>query len=216
MSKIKVIVADDHPVVLMGLREVIERDDRFEVVADARNSSELVDLHCKHQPSIVITDYNMPGDQMYGDGIKLIGYLRRHFPDTQILVLTMLSNPLILSSLYDLGVAGVVLKSGDLNEILVALKELVRGQVYRGSGMQPDNSVRANTNDISSRFASLSAKEFEILRHLVSGMAVRDIALLLNRSVKTVSAQKISAMRKLDVDTDQALLTFCVKANQFQ
>jgi Response regulator containing a CheY-like receiver domain and an HTH DNA-binding domain len=206
MEKVRVALADDHPIVLMGVREVIERDDRFEVIGEAHNSSELVALYREQRPAIVITDYNMPGDQTYGDGIKLIEYLLRNFPDTRILILTMLSNPLILSSLYDLGVSGVILKNGDLDEILVALKALSQDRIYRGPGMQSSSSVLSSGDDVEGRIASLSVKEYEVLRHFVSGMSVRDIALLLNRSVKTVSAQKISAMRKLDVDTDQSLL----------
>ncbi|RFQ11912.1 DNA-binding response regulator, partial [Pseudomonas sp. ATCC 13867] len=97
-----------------------------------------------------------------------------------------------------------------------ALRALSQGRVYRGPSMQSANSVLASKDDVDGRIASLSVKEYEVLRHFVSGLSVRDIAQLLNRSIKTVSAQKISAMRKLDVDTDQALLTFCVKANLFQ
>lgn len=216
MEKVRVVVADDHPIVLMGVREVIDQDDRFDVVGEAHNSTELVALYRDLKPDIAITDFNMPGDQTYGDGLKLIEFLLRNFPGTRILTFTMLSNPLILSSLYDLGVSGVILKNGDLNEVLVALKALAQGRVYRGPGMQSINSVLASKDDVDGRIASLSVKEYEVLRHFVSGMSVRDIALLLNRSVKTVSAQKISAMRKLDVDTDQSLLTFCVKANLFQ
>ena len=66
---------------------------------------------------------------------------------------------------------------------------------------------------VQTRIASLSVKEFEVLRHFASGMNVRDIAHLLNRSVKTVSSQKITAMRKLDVENDHALLTFCISMN---
>ncbi|MBO3277691.1 response regulator [Pseudomonas schmalbachii] len=216
MEAVRVVLADDHPIVLAGVREVIERDARFVVVGEARNSSELVQLCTDVRPDIVITDYNMPGDRAYGDGIKLIDYLRRHFPDTRILILTMLSNNLILSSLYDLGVSGVILKNGDLNEILVALAALSQGRTYRGPGMQSGSSVATNRDDIGARIASLSVKEFEVLRHFVSGMTVGEIAEHLKRSVKTVSAQKIAAMRKLDVDSDQALLLFCIKANLFQ
>lgn len=216
MEKVRVVVADDHPIVLMGVREVIDQDDRFEVVGEAHNSSELVALYRDLTPDIAITDFNMPGDQTYGDGLKLIEFLLRNFPGTRILTFTMLSNPLILSSLYDLGVSGVILKNGDLNEVLVALKALAQGRIYRGPGMQSTTSVIASKDDVDGRIASLSVKEYEVLRHFVSGLSVRDIAQLLNRSVKTVSAQKISAMRKLDVDTDQSLLTFCVKANLFQ
>lgn len=128
----------------------------------------------------------------------------------------MLSNNLIFSSLYDLGVAGVVPKSSDPEEILAALDAIAGGRIYRGACMQDPNSVLPGGDDIEGRIASLSTKEYEVLRHFVSGLSVRDIARVLNRSVKTVSAQKIAAMRKLEVDSDQALLTFCIKAELFQ
>jgi two-component system capsular synthesis response regulator RcsB len=216
MDKVKVVVADDHSIVRLGIREVVQRDPRFAVVGVAASPSELVQLCREQAPDIVITDYNMPGDDVYGDVLKLIGYLLRQFPQTRVLIYTMLSNNLILSSLYDLGVSGVVLKSGDIDEIRVAVDTLQHGRIYRGAHMQAANSVLANGDDIQGRIASLSAKEFEVLRHFVSGLSVGDIAQQLNRSVKTVSAQKIAAMRKLEVDSDQALLTFCVKANLFQ
>ena len=69
---------------------------------------------------------------------------------------------------------------------------------------------------VQARFQSLSPREMEVLRLFVTGMSVSDIARQLSRSNKTVSAQKISAMRKLDVDSDQALLTYCIEARQFQ
>ncbi|GLU38887.1 MULTISPECIES: response regulator transcription factor [Pseudomonas] len=216
MDKFKVVVADDHPIVRMGVCDMLERDGRFQVVGEASSPSELVTLYQQTDPDIVITDYSMPGDERYGDGLKLMDYLLRNFPRTRVLIFTMLSNSLILSSLYDLGVSGVVLKSGDLDEILRALDVILQGRAYRGPGMQDPNSVLASHDDVEGRIARLSLKEFEVLRHFVSGLSVRDIARVLNRSVKTVSAQKISAMRKLEVDSDQALLTFCVKANLFQ
>lgn len=216
METMKVLLADDHPIVLMGVREMLERAGRFVIVGEAQSSSELVRLIEQHKPEVVITDYNMPGDEVYGDGVKLIEYLCRHYPQTRILILTMITNSLILSSLYDLGVAGVILKSGDLGEILVALNALSKQRIYRSPGMRSSTSVLASGDDVDGRISSLSVREFEVLRHFISGMTVGDIALRLNRSVKTVSAQKVSAMRKLGVDTDQALLTFCVKANVFQ
>lgn len=216
MEKLRIVVADDHSIVRMGVREVVQGDPRFAIVGMAANSSELVRLYGELAPDIVIADYNMPGDEQYGDGLKLVGYLLRQFPRTRVLIYTMLSNNLIFSSLYDLGVAGVVPKSSDPEEILVALAAIAGGRVYRGPRMQDPNSVLPGGDDIEGRIASLSSKEYEVLRHFVSGLSVRDIARVLNRSVKTVSAQKIAAMRKLEVDSDQALLTFCIKAELFQ
>ena len=215
MDKVRVVLADDHPIVLMGVREVLEAEESIVVVGEAKNSTELVELYQQLAPDIAIADFNMPGDRVYGDGIKLVEYLLRSYSNTRILIFTMLSNSLILSSLYDMGVSGVVLKNGDRKEILVALRSIMRGKVYRGAHMQSANTVLTNNDDAMGRVASLSIKEHEVLRHFVSGMSVGDIAQMLNRSVKTVSAQKISAMRKLEVDTDQALLIFCLKANLF-
>lgn len=216
MEKLRVVIADDHAIVRMGVRDVVAADSRFIVVGVAANPSELVRLYGELDPDVVVADYNMPGDERYGDGLKLVSFLLRQYPRTRVLIYTMLSNPLILSSLYDLGVAGVVLKSCDLDEIRVALEAVLCGKVYRGAHMQDPNSVLASGDDIEGRIASLSTKEYEVLRHFVSGLSVRDIARTLNRSVKTVSAQKISAMRKLEVDSDQALLTFCIEVDLFQ
>lgn len=215
MQKTKIILADDHPIVLMGVCELIERDERYEVLAQVQTSSDLIKLVQRLKPDIVVTDYNMPGDETYGDGVKLIEYLIRNYPQMQILVLTMLTNNLILSRLYDLGVGGIILKNGDLNEILLALNALSRGVKWHSKTGQGTSSVMERTDAVQTRIASLSVKEFEVLRHFASGMNVRDIAHSLNRSVKTVSSQKVTAMRKLDVENDHALLTFCINMNMF-
>mgnify|MGYP006145270905 CR=1 FL=1 len=107
MPALKVVIADDHPIVLLGMSHIIERDTRFTLVGEAVSSSQLIDLLHQHQPEVVITDFNMPGDEVYGDGLKMIEYIIRHFPATQILVLTMLSNILIAARLEALGV-GVI------------------------------------------------------------------------------------------------------------
>ena len=215
MSKLKIVLADDHPIVHMGVCDMLERDGRFEVVGEASTPSELVEVCRQSEPHIAITDYSMPGDERYGDGLKLIDYLLRNFPRTKVLIFTMVGNRLILDSLYDHGVSGVVLKSGELDELLLALDVVKQNRVYRGANMLDPTSVLANRDEVESRFARLSMKEFEVLRHFVSGSNVCDIARLLKRSVKTVSTQKVSAMRKLEVNSDQALMTFCVHANLF-
>jgi two-component system capsular synthesis response regulator RcsB len=215
-SKVSVVIADDHPIILLAVQEIIERDDRFQVVGVANGPSELVRLYHERSPQIIIADYNMPGDQTYGDGLQMIEYMLRHFSDSRILIFTMLSNPLIHSRLYDMGVAGVILKSGDFNEILRALQALLRGKVYQAPDQRLVYSQLTREESVQERIASLSAREYEVLRHFVAGLNGCEIATLLNRSTKTVSSQKISAMRKLDVDNEQALLLFCADANLFQ
>lgn len=214
MEKLKVIIADDHPIVLLGVRELVERDPRFRVVGEAVCSQGLIELLERQAVDVVISDYNMPADSPYGDGLKLIDYLKRHYPAVRILVLTMISNPLILTRLHELGVEGVIQKNQLHSEIEKALNAIARNNTYR-SQEPTRNSVIASTTAIDQRVESLSPKEFEILRLFVAGQSVSEIARSQNRSTKTISAQKISAMRKLDVTSDQELLAYCLAANIF-
>lgn len=214
MKTFTVVIADDHPIVLLGVRELVERDERFEVVGEAICSAGLIGLLEQQPVDIVITDYNMPGDSPYGDGLKLVEYLKRHFPEVQILILTMISNHLILTRLQELGVVGVIQKSQLHTEIQVALKSIAQQALYRS--LEPaKTSVIESMTAIDARFSTLSPKEFEILRLFISGKSVSDIARSQNRSSKTISAQKISAMRKLEVSSDQDLLTYCLEQNVF-
>lgn len=214
MKTFTVVIADDHPIVLLGVRELVERDERFEVVGEAICSAGLIGLLEQQPVDIVITDYNMPGDSPYGDGLKLVEYLKRHFPEVQILILTMISNHLILTRLQELGVVGVIQKSQLHTEIQVALKSIAQQALYRS--LEPaKTSVIESMTAIDARFSTLSPKEFEILRLFISGKSVSDIARSQNRSSKTISAQKISAMRKLEVRSDQDLLTYCLEQNVF-
>ena len=214
MKTFTVVIADDHPIVLLGVRELVERDARFQVVGEAVCSAGLIGLLEQQPIDIVITDYNMPGDSPYGDGLKLVEYLKRHFPQVQILILTMISNHLILTRLQEMGVVGVIQKSQLHTEIQVALKSIVQQALYRS--LEPaKTSVVESMTAIDARFSTLSPKEFEILRLFISGKSVSDIARSQNRSSKTISAQKISAMRKLEVSSDQDLLAYCLAQNIF-
>ncbi|MGL5995801.1 MAG: response regulator [Pseudomonas proteolytica] len=214
MKTFTVVIADDHPIVLLGVRELVERDSRFQVVGEAICSAGLIGLLEQQPIDIVITDYNMPGDSPYGDGLKLVEYLKRHFPQVQILILTMISNHLILTRLQEMGVVGVIQKSQLHTEIQVALKSIAQQALYRS--LEPaKTSVVESMTAIDARFSTLSPKEFEILRLFISGKSVSDIARSQNRSSKTISAQKISAMRKLEVSSDQDLLAYCLAQNIF-
>jgi two-component system capsular synthesis response regulator RcsB len=214
MEKLNVVIADDHPIVLLGVRELVERDEHFSVVGEAISSDGLIKLLESQPVDLVITDFNMPADSPYGDGLKLVEYLKRHFPHVQILVLTMISNPLILTRLHELGVLGVIQKHQLHNEIEVALKAVANGRPFRSATPEPV-SVIESTADLDERFARLSPKEHEILRLFVAGQSVSDIARGQNRSAKTISTQKIAAMRKLEVSSDQDLLAYCIERKLF-
>lgn len=214
METFNVVIADDHPIVLLGVRELVERDQRFSVVGEAVCSDGLIELLKNRPVDLLITDFNMPGDSPYGDGLKLVEYLARHFPGVRMLVLTMISNPLILTRLQELGVLAVIQKNQLHNEIEAALKAIAKGNPVRSQGPAP-TSVLDDGADMDKRFSRLSPKEHETLRLFVQGQSVNEIARGFNRSVKTISTQKVSAMRKLEVSSDQELLAYCIERNLF-
>jgi two-component system capsular synthesis response regulator RcsB len=149
----------------------------------------------------------MPGGQ-YGDGLPLIGYLRRNFADVRIVVLTMLENPALLRRLGEMGVIAVVHKSDDLSHIALAVQQVSRGLEYMSPQVRDAlESLRINSGGRSDE-VMLSRRELEVVRLFVSGLTIKEISERLNRSIKTISTQKNSAMRKLGLERDSELFQY--------
>ena len=218
MKKTRVALADDHPLVLAAVGDLLHKTGQYEVVAAVTTPSALIQqLTDDPRIDVVITDYFMEGDETFGDGIRLLTYLIRHFPRVQVLVLTMMSNPMIVAALYDLGVRAVLLKRHDMSELLSALKNVKRGRIHHPPSLTTQSEFHSSpVRSMADGLSSLTPKEYEVLRHFVRGESMMQIAANLKRSVKTVSAQKISAIRKLNLDSDQALVAFCLESGEFQ
>ncbi|MBP1016127.1 response regulator transcription factor [Serratia fonticola] len=210
MKTLRVVLVDDHQVVLAGLKDFLNQLLHIEVVATFTSTEELVRYLKTTPPDVVITDYNMPHDETYKDGLRYVDFLVRNFPQVKMLVLTMISNPMIVSALYDTGVAGVVFKQDPLSEVQSALRAVRANARYYPASFQSDGRSDEREVFIQQRINSLSPREFEVLRYFVKGDSIAHIAERLNRSAKTVSLQKNSAMRKLNVESNQELIRFCM------
>ncbi|MGV3345998.1 response regulator transcription factor RcsB [Enterobacteriaceae bacterium LUAb1] len=204
MNELNVILADDHPVVLFGIRKSLEEIEWVNVVGEFEDSTTLVNSLAKLNANVLITDLSMPGEK-YGDGITLIKYIKRHYPELAIVVLTMNDNPAILNTVLDLDIEGMVLKQGDPTDLPKALAALQQGKKYTPESVTKllEKISKGNYGD-----KRLSPKESEVLRLFAEGFLVTEIAKKLNRSIKTISSQKKSAMKKLGVDNDIALLNY--------
>lgn len=204
MNNLNVIIADDHPIVLFGIKKSLEQLETVNVVGEFEDSTSLINNLARLDADVLITDLSMPGDK-YGDGITLIKYIKRHYPDLAIIVLTMNNNPAILSAVLDPDIEGIVLKQGAPADLPKALASLQKGKKFT-----PDSVSKllekVNANGYGDK--RLSPKESEVLRLFAEGHLVTEIARKLNRSIKTISSQKKSAMLKLGVDNDIALLNY--------
>lgn len=203
MNNMNVIIADDHPIVLFGIRKSLEQIEWVNVVGEFEDSTALINNLPKLDAHVLITDLSMPGDK-YGDGITLIKYIKRHFPSLSIIVLTMNNNPAILSAVLDLDIEGIVLKQGAPTDLPKARRVAEREEIYPGKRFSPVGKISAGGYGDK----RLSPKESEVLRLFAEGFLVTEIAKKLNRSIKTISSQKKSAMMKLGVENDIALLNY--------
>ncbi|MCD6617664.1 response regulator [Aeromonas veronii] len=202
----KIILADDHPLILTGIRSLIEQiTPHCEVVAEAYQVSDLLKLLQQHRCDLLITDFSMPGDTR-SDGIVMIQQLRRDYPNLPIIVLTQIHNAGILQSLIQLGVSGILLKKAVISELSDAIRQILSGHSYIGSSAK--NLLAEARLGHHTSLIQLTPKESEVVRLLASGMSVTQVAEYLHRSIKTISTQKKSAMLRLGLQSDSALFDY--------
>jgi two-component system capsular synthesis response regulator RcsB len=205
----KIILADDHPLILAGIRSLIAHNQPgCEVVAEAHQVSELLKTLQQHNCDLLITDFSMPGGER-SDGLSMIQQLKRDYPTLPILVLTQIHNAGILQSLIQLGVSGILLKKAVISELSDAIRQILSGHSYIGSSVK---ILLAEAGlDHQTSLVQLTPKESEVVRLLASGMSVTQVAEYLHRSVKTISTQKKSAMLRLGITSDSGLFFYAKK-----
>lgn len=204
--RIRVILADDHPVLRVGVRTIIESSGVGDVVAEASSADELIALLATTDCDVLVTDFSMPGGPQ-ADGFAMLSLIRRRYPDLPILLLSMASNPSILNMAASAGVLGLLDKASSLDELPLALQIVYRGTPYVSKSLQ-DRIAESGSEAVIGAGKKPSPREMEVLRLLASGLSVTQIALQLHRSVTTVSRQKTNAMRKMGIDNDAQLFEF--------
>jgi len=207
--KIRVVIADDHPVIVAGLKQTLSVNT-IEVVNTARNSTEVVQLLDKEDVNVLVTDYAMPGGD-FGDGLPFLEFILRRFPEMKIVVMTMMENPGVLRTLITLGVRCIVNKADDVSHLIPAVHVASAGGQYFSPTMKSIVETLDRFSLSDSKAVSLSKREVEVLRLYVAGMKINDIASQLHRSKQTVSSQKNSAMRKIGVASDADLFKYALE-----
>jgi two-component system capsular synthesis response regulator RcsB len=204
--KINLILADDHPALLAGIKHELSGIRTLGIVGTARNSTEIVALLSKVRCDILITDYAMPGGE-FGDGMAMLWFLRRRYPDLKIIVFTTIDNPAIIAEMRKLGVRSVLNKVDDVDHLISAIHAVYAGATYAASNV--DASPRSDPQSTApADVGKLTRREAEVVRLYVSGISINEIAAQMNRTKQTVSGQKISAMRKLGIKRDADLFRF--------
>ncbi|MFC5741048.1 response regulator transcription factor [Dyella tabacisoli] len=211
----RIIVADDHPVILMGIKALFASfGNTYEFVGEAHNGRDLLALLAAQPCDLLITDFSMPDEQGSSDGLPLLKRLRRDYPELPIIILTMVHNPSLISGMLAAGARGVVDKASMTRELLQAIQTVLSGRTHLSEQMRAEIAdLRASHGDADTHVAladggGLSKREAEVVRLYASGHSVTQIAEQLHRSVKTVSQQKNDAMRKLGLKSNSQLYEY--------
>lgn len=210
---IRVAIADDHPLLLSGLAHELGSEVNVVVVGSAQNSTELVALLNKHPVDVIISDYTMPGGN-HGDGISLFGFLKRRFPSTRLVALTMMTNPGVIRSLIAQGVHCILSKADSLVYTVSGLHAALANKRYFSPTIEAIVKMHGiDGRNNTSPAKNLTTRELEVVRLFVSGLTVSEIADQLHRSKQTISTQKMSAMRKLGIHRDADLIMYGIDAH---
>lgn len=208
-QELRIVVADDHPIVLSAITDCLNSLPGYRVEAKADSGARLLAVLAETPCDLIVTDLSMQDDEGGEDGLRLIGRLRRLYPATPIVVFTMLTNGGILHELCQLGVAGLVGKDDPI-PTLADICQRVRGasSTILSSRIAERLAMEGTTAGDFRSANPLSPRELEVVRLFAQGLTVTDISKRLHRSVTTVATQKRAAMRKLHLESNADLIRY--------
>lgn len=208
----RVLLVDDHQVVVEAVKSLLEAREGFEVVGCALDAAGALALVESVVPDIVVMDISMPGLEV----VKAVRELRERFPDTWVVIFTMFSDRDHILSLYKAGVSGYVLKEQPVSELISALETVSEGGVFYSKQVQQIvrdymESLGKEAEEPSVIDAKLSKREREVLPLLADGLSVNNIADRLCISPKTVESHKYNILQKLELGSIAELTKLAIR-----
>jgi two-component system invasion response regulator UvrY len=204
---IKVLIADDHPVVRLGLRQILADTNDILVGGEAGSAQEVLRLVRDERWDIVLLDISLPG----GNGIALIGEIRKERPETRVLILTAHPEEQYAVRAIKAGAAGFLNKESAPDRLTEALKKIAEGGRYVSAELAETLASLVAGEAGGQPHERLSDREFEIMKLLASGKTVSQVALELSLSVKTISTHRTRILRKMNMKTNAELTSYAVR-----
>ena len=204
---IRVMIVDDHKLVRIGTRRLLEDVSGIEVVGDVGSGEEAVDLVRRLQPDVVLMDVQMPGI----GGLEATRRCLRAYPETKVLIVTIYEEEPYPSKLLSVGASGYLTKRADADEMVLAIKKVISGQRYVCAEIAQQLALRPFTEAQTSPFDQLSAREMQITLMVIMGQKVQEISERLSLSPKTVNSYRYRVFEKLDLRNDVGLTRLAIK-----
>jgi DNA-binding NarL/FixJ family response regulator len=211
MVKIRCLLADDHTLVRQGIRRLLESEPDIEVVAEASSADEAVQKANDLRPDLVLMDVGMPGLSSF----EAVRQIRRTSLVTRVLFLTMYDDEEYVMECVEAGASGYLLKDAPSHQLITAVHDVHRGGKYVSApllGKMVDiyQSQRLDSSP-QGRAARLTPRERQILKLLAEGKSAKEVATLLDLSVRTVESHRFNLMRKIGVHNKVELLTYALR-----
>lgn len=212
MGAIRLMIADDHSMIREGLKQLLELDGNFEVIAEASDGVECLNKLKTVNPDVLLLDINMPNK----NGLEVLKGLKKDnsLSDVKVLVLTVHNEVEYLLKAVEIGIDGYLLKDSESSELKKAILTVVNGETY----IQPDLIPMLNAKMLSmendySKIESLTKRELDVLKNLAVGMYNKEIALKLEISERTVKNHVSNIFKKIGVADRTQAAVFAIRNN---
>ena len=194
---IRVLLADDHALVRQGIRSLLEKLDDVEVVGEVGDGREALELSKTIQPDIVFMDITMPGL----NGLEAVTRMKKECPATRVIMLSMHAGEEYFQQALDSGAAGYLLKDADRMELELAIRTVIRGDIYLAPAVAKYtvDAYRQRKEADQGPLACLSSRQKEILQLIAEGYANKEIAQRLDLSPRTVETHRAELMERLNI-----------------
>ena len=214
MHTISVILADDHSLVRAGIKELLTNIPMIEIIAEAGNGRDALKLVKEHHPRILLLDIGMPGL----NGLEVAARVTKDHPGTAVIMLSMYANEEYVLQSLRAGAKGYLLKDSATGEIDLAIRSVIHGKTYLSPQISQTlvKEYIENSNTARSPLGRLTARQREILQLVAEGHTTRQIAEMLNVSVKTIETHRAHVMDKLEIRHVQGLTRFAIQTGLIQ
>ena len=210
----RVLLADDHTLVRAGIRGLVEAIPGVEIVAEAGDGQQALALILERQPDVALVDVSMPGL----NGLELAARVAREAPRTRVAILSMHGTPGHVAQALRAGVKGYVLKDAAAEELPLLLRAVMRGETYLSPAISKhvvdaslDRDGKAKVPAEGVPLDGLTPRQREILQLVAEGKSTKDVARLLNLSVKTVEAHRGQIMTRLEIHDLAGLVRYAIR-----
>jgi len=202
-----ILIADDHPLVRQGLKQLLAAEPDLLVVGEAKNASETLELARNMEWDVLILDYSMPG----GNGLVVLKEIKRSYPRRPVLILSMHPEDSIAISVLRAGAAGYINKECASEELTVAIRKAVSGGKYVSPSLAEKLALELEDGSRARPHESLSDREYRVMWMIASGKSITHIAEELFLSPNTISTYRIRILKKLKLENNADLVRYAIE-----